>query len=242
MTNNRANDSTSGADREHSTDVIGVLFNLLNLFREHPAILVTLLYLQVTTLGVMYSWSLFRRFDINIFDYAETNDFLLAAFKDPTVFVLSVANLCLALVTLMYSMRIVDRDRRKRQNLKRLRISEVGTGNGAGRIIGQLIDLGSFLGILFLVVGFTLFLPFVIADSAADSLLRPKYEPLTTVKYRAAASSKAPIRETGLRVIGTTESFVFFYDRNDTRTLAIPTAQIVAMEHDGPQGEPKENQ
>ena len=45
-----------------------------------------------------------------------------------------------------------------------------------------------------------------------------------------------------MRVIGTTQSFVFFYDRKDTRTLVIPTAQIVEMEHDGPNGEPKENQ
>jgi len=41
-------------------------------------------------MGVAYSWTLFRRFDINVFDYAETNDFLLAAFKDLTVFVMTM--------------------------------------------------------------------------------------------------------------------------------------------------------
>jgi hypothetical protein len=35
---------------------------------------VSLLYLQVTTVGVIYSWALFRRFGVNVFDYAETND------------------------------------------------------------------------------------------------------------------------------------------------------------------------
>src|SRR5215210_5046418 len=59
-------------------------------FREHPAIVGSLLYIQVTTMGVAYSWTLFRRFDINVFDYAETNDFLLAAFKDLTVFVMNM--------------------------------------------------------------------------------------------------------------------------------------------------------
>jgi hypothetical protein len=89
---------------------------------------------------------------------------------------------------------------------------------------------------------YTLFFPFTVANAAADELLGPKYKPITTVQYRATFSSDEQTTETGLRVIGTTQSFVFFYDRKHTRTLVIPTAQIVEMKHDGPKGEPKEDQ
>ena len=55
----------------------------ISFFREHPAIAGTLLYLQVNAVGVIYSWALFRNFGINVFDFAEANDFLLAAFREP---------------------------------------------------------------------------------------------------------------------------------------------------------------
>jgi hypothetical protein len=35
---------------------------------------------------------------------------------------------------------------------------------------------------------------------------------------------------------------VFFYDKQDERTLVIPTAQIVEMQHDGPKRKPNEDQ
>lgn len=43
----------------------------------------TLLYIYVTAIGMIYSWVLYGRFEINIFDYSEVGDFLLAAFKIP---------------------------------------------------------------------------------------------------------------------------------------------------------------
>ncbi len=104
--------------------------------------------------------------------------------------------------------------------------------------------LGVFasLTVIITLLAYTLLPPFWFANSAADELLGPKYKPLTSVQYRATSSSDEQTRETGLRVIGTTQSFVFFYDREDTQTLVIPTAQIVGMEHDGPKGEAKEDQ
>ena len=71
-------------------------------------------------------------------------------------------------------------------------------------------------------------------DKASGVPLLPTDEGLTSVQYRATSGSDEQTRETGLRVIGTTQSFIFFYDRNDERTLIIPTTQIVKMEHKGP--------
>lgn len=52
-------------------------------FLDNPTLALTLLYLYVTAVGMLYSAVLYRKFGINIFDYAEIADFLLAALKNP---------------------------------------------------------------------------------------------------------------------------------------------------------------
>jgi hypothetical protein len=57
-------------------------------FSEHPAILLTVMYSYTSSAGLFYTWALFQRFGINIADYAQSTDFLLAAFRQPlTLFV-----------------------------------------------------------------------------------------------------------------------------------------------------------
>jgi hypothetical protein len=79
-------------------------------------------------------------------------------------------------------------------------------------------------------IGYTLLPPYFLAGIAADSLQSSSDEPLTSVQYRATSGSEEQTTEKGLRVIGTTQSFVFFYDRKESRNLIIPTAQIVEMQ------------
>ncbi len=53
--------------------------------REHPAFLISGLYVFATAIGMFFSWSYLRHFGINVFLYAEISDFLLASFKDPMI-------------------------------------------------------------------------------------------------------------------------------------------------------------
>jgi hypothetical protein len=55
-------------------------------FSDNPTIVVTVLYAYVTGVGMIYSAALYGRFGINVFDYSEIADFLLAAFKNPVAF------------------------------------------------------------------------------------------------------------------------------------------------------------
>jgi hypothetical protein len=43
----------------------------MNFFLEHYALVFSVLYSYVTGLGILHSFWLYRRFGINIFDYAE---------------------------------------------------------------------------------------------------------------------------------------------------------------------------
>ena len=53
--------------------------------REHPAFIVSGLYVFATAIGMFFAWSYLRHFGINVFLYAEISDFLLASFKDPAI-------------------------------------------------------------------------------------------------------------------------------------------------------------
>ncbi len=59
------------------------------LLRDHPALIFTIGYAVVSLVGMMFSWSLFRRFGVNVFDYAEVTDFLMAALREPMTFTLA---------------------------------------------------------------------------------------------------------------------------------------------------------
>ena len=58
--------------------------------REHPTLVVTLAYLGLTAIGMIRDLWFYRYFGINILDYSEPGDFLLAAMRNPVVIVLSL--------------------------------------------------------------------------------------------------------------------------------------------------------
>ena len=60
------------------------------LFREHPGLVLTVTYLLLSAIGVMYNAWLFLNFRINILYYSEPADFVMAALRDPIVILLSV--------------------------------------------------------------------------------------------------------------------------------------------------------
>jgi len=218
----RPNDTSSGPSRRDPfvEQLREQLRPIASFFREHPAIVGTLLYLQVTTVGVIYSWALFRRFGINVFDYAEANDFLLAAFKEPFVFGMSTFTLIflISFANILIWRRKTPADETPAdtrlpfffRTMRRLHRNQI-------------------VYLLVLTILYTLGPPLLFANFTADSLQSPSYEPLTSVQYRATSGSDEQTTQRDLRVIGTTQSFVFFYDKKDSRTLIIPSAQIVEM-------------
>ena len=60
-----------------------VLQWLRSVLREHPALLVSALYIASSVIGMFYAWAYLRFFGINVFNYAQISDFLLASLKEP---------------------------------------------------------------------------------------------------------------------------------------------------------------
>jgi hypothetical protein len=53
------------------------------ILKEHPALVVSAFYVAASVVGMFYSWAYLRWFGINVFNYAQISDFLLASLKEP---------------------------------------------------------------------------------------------------------------------------------------------------------------
>ncbi len=67
-------------------------------------------YIYVTIVGMVQTWFQFKAFGVNIFEFSETNDFLLAAFRDPRSF-LGVAGILIYGGLYVSFSKFVNKDR-----------------------------------------------------------------------------------------------------------------------------------
>jgi hypothetical protein len=194
----------------------------------------------------------YGQFGINIFDFAEIGDFLLAAFKAPGV-TFSVLLAHVALLGLLVSVRLVWReyvtrpaqrtetriDPRRSLYLYMTRAAqrtdeteEHYTRIDPRRSLYQgqntVLALAVFLVASTLLL-ITAILPGRLANSRADAIKQGE-QPQMAVQHRNFSRSAEQVTEPGLHLIGATQNTVFFYDVNEKRTIMIPQSQIVSIE------------
>ena len=82
---------------------------LRNLVAQHPALVISAIYLLASLIGMMFSWAYLREFGINVFRYAEVGDFLLASLKEPLTWGLALFAVGLVLADNAWSRRVQAR-------------------------------------------------------------------------------------------------------------------------------------
>jgi len=92
-------------DRQKETNLLTATL------REHPAMLFSFIYVVASTIGMFFSWDYLRRFGIDIFDYAQLSDFLLASLKEPYTWLLAISAVLLVAVDNAMSRRVESRTR-----------------------------------------------------------------------------------------------------------------------------------
>ena len=86
---------------------------LVRLLNEHPALIASALYVFASVIGMFYSWAYLREFGINVFNYAQIGDFLLASLKEPMTWALVVVAVLLVLGDNWMSRRVQRKVRRR---------------------------------------------------------------------------------------------------------------------------------
>ena len=166
---------------------------------DNPTLALSLLYLYVTAVGMLYSMVLYLHFEINVFEYSEITDFLLAAFKNPRALVIAAFTGAGVVIW-------------------------VSAGEELWKLIGRLMgrppkpedrskqerrDALVYVAILCVFVVSSMILAPRFADQKA-SYIKSGDSPTVEVQYRSFSGSAGQVTEPNLRLIGATQKAVFF--------------------------------
>ena len=174
---------------------------------ENPALLVSGIYFLASLIGLVYSWFFLRAFGINVFQFAEISDFLLASLKEPFTWALAILAVLLVVSDNANSLRVQRR--------------------GPSRLFGWYGSEGyrrsNYLVLLFLVVASLYLLASskerAIRDGAGDSFI---------VHLSDSSAEKHRV------LLGTTARFVFLYDRVSENVDVHPNESILMMTKHSP--------
>jgi len=179
--------------------------------KEHPAIIATGLYVYVSFLGSAYNWLFLRQFDINYFDFAEANDFLTAAFRQPMTFVYLAFAVIQVGVTVKSPVSVLpDRLKRWLTNIIGVRLSA---------------------HILFLVI-----LPILVSVYAVDSSSSREvrrtvngFGSYVVVDLAQQFDTFESLPDTTLMLLGTSDKFIFLWDRVADSNHIVPIANVTRL-------------
>ena len=175
---------------------------LFTVFREHPALIASGLYVLASFVGMFWSWAYLSHFGINVFNYAQISDFLLASLKEPFTWLLVVLAFTMVQADNAYSRRVGRRAKTKWFRWY---------GSSRYRMINN-------VGVIALVCVFI----FVYATLEAEYTRDGEGESVDVIFEQGGAARTATL-------LGTTSLFVFLYDPATGRVDIHPPEAIHAI-------------
>jgi len=191
---------------------------VVRLLERHPGALLTGLYLALTAIGIAYDFLYFRRFGVNILDYAETGDFLLAALRAPLAIfycVLPVVAIWLAALLRRWVRRVSPRyDAYAARYERKWRV---------GPLWWDVTNTG-------LVVLYAFAFTAYYAKATARAAKRPSAPPVRVELESDVAAGGAAA--TVATAVGTTGKFLFLYypARDSTRVVPFDNVLQIAVQ------------
>ena len=179
--------------------------------REHPTLVLTLVYLALTFVGMIHDLWFYFYFRINILDFSETSDFLLAAIRNPLVIILSM----LPLAILVGFQRMRDVASRKSAWYSSHRTKYANTRWNS-------VAIRALVYGWFVVVYAILFTQFY-AEREANRIKDGKGKRVSLLRNDGIASDEQPI------LLGTTGKFIFLYFPSRKATEIVPVESTVAL-------------
>lgn len=206
----------------------------LTLLKENWTWAAPALYVYITAIGMILSWAQFHVFHINIFEFAELNDFLLAAFRQPGALIgVITLSLYLPLMFWLGDLRVMRIFNRFVFRLYAILFSPMGLLIGRAkykkcvvkfyrfqlnnnRYISRLSK--NFLFFIFIFVS----VPVLFANIELEAF---KQTTISSKPITVTVKSKEPRKIESLTLIGTTERFAFFCDKIG-KVIIIPISSI----------------
>ena len=188
------------------------------ILKENPGFGFTVIYFGVSLIGLLFNWALFSRFDINIFNFTEVSDFLLAALREPMTFVMTAGAIVVAWGLLWFA--------RFEARFFAARPPSTRVVRGYARISGRFNRHP--LTIAFVFVAYCYLFIGLYGQWKADRIKRG-------VGQRVVVQlSEPPIQNRSGTVIegvllGSTNKYLFLYNPDTDMTSAMPAESIVQV-------------
>jgi len=189
---------------------------------EHLGTGLTVGYLVLIAIGMLHTFVRFRRFGINILDFAEPSDFLLAPVRDPLVILATIIPVLLVSGYLRAAKRVGDRSYARR----RAAGVPVGWWETKEENIARMrpwLEPLRYLTMLVWVVSGALWYQLVAARRVMlGDAARVTVE--TTAGTVEAGTDRRPVM-----LIGTTSRYLFLFRTEDWRTVIYPTENVLRI-------------
>lgn len=176
---------------------------------EQPALVVSALYLFASLIGLVYSWAFLRSFGIDVLQFSEIGDFLLASLKEPIIWLLVIVTVALVQGDSALSRRVQRRGPSRWMRWY---------GSERYREINYLVSAVMVLAILL-----------VYAEVSSDKVRDGGGD---EVRVELADGSPATQRV----LLGTTVNYIFLYDRASERVFVHPSENVLALSRQVPDG------
>ncbi len=222
------------------------LGGIISFFREHPILVFSLTILLCSSVGYWSEYRLMQSFGINIVVFAEADDFLLAAFKNPRIFFFSLPTFAVGIFLVWYQARklaiINSRLRHEELNVRKehegklspAELEQIIVSTKAGFLAKHRYNRGTTGAFLVVVLILGVAALFYLVHKETDYQLekiRGKPSHYSVVELRTNRHL-LPYENKDLVLVTATEKYVFFYLKKDLgigETFIIPTASIASM-------------
>lgn len=185
---------------------------ILGYLRDNWTFLASVGYLYLTCVGMAFSWSLYDSYGINIFEFAEINDFLLAAFREPATV---ASGGILALYSIPVYVWIRRYESRRALIVKRW----------------FLLTVIAFSLVTPILMNFFLSFSTQQRDVEQRDYVEMLWERQVTFTLRRGSlyTDARPSSTRDHYLIGASEKFVFLLDGTTEMTVVVPIGNLVAM-------------
>ncbi|MEP6731487.1 MAG: hypothetical protein ABJE10_12645 [bacterium] len=184
---------------------------------ENLGLGLTLGYLFLTSLGMFHRALVFLMFRINIFDYAEPSDFILAALRDPLIIIVCIAPL--PIVSLYFRASYWFQKRSSTSNW-------LYGGEKRRALANQYRQPLYLLSAALWAIAASLHYASSVAEGLKQGMGRRVHIDLV------ADTHSTPADTTPALLLGTTQKYVFLYDPARQMTSIIPTGNIARIRVD----------
>ena len=206
----------------------------LHLLKENWAWAAPLAYIYVTIAGMVQGWLHFRAFGINVFEFSEINDFLLAAFREPLSFLailglIAYSGFLFVAPRIFEGIQIIIFDW--------LSVPREPLKGAWGQLQSGMRRFFHWINIItsvLIVVGAPYYVPHIFHDGYGDGW---KEDYLSNPNRKVSVIFKdidkyAINREKGdaYVLIGTTGKFLFFYDLQGKQIVTTPIGSVLLIQ------------